>query len=444
MDRVDDMDNQIKSILTGDDSLDRACKDIPSAACHHSGFNYLMNLVNGSFSKLAEQVAGPNIVLPWLLQMTGAPLWAMGLAVPIKQTFSLGPQLVASGYIRKLAVRKYVWTSAGIIQALCLLLMIPAALYMSSLTAALTILGLLALFSMASGTASIAFQDVLGKTIDQGHRGSLLSARSLVGGVLTIIAGIMIGKPDTIGRAHTVYLLIAAGALLWFCSSMAFIVIRENPGATEGGRTPLQEAGAGLQKFLQYRGFRRYLYVRAMLLSAEVAVPYYVLFAHERIQSTSGSVGLFITSIGISQLISSPFWGRLADKTSRTVMVYSGVITALAAATALAAMLVSNAGGASALVGLAFLMIGLAESGVRLGRKTYLVDAAPKDERPTYTAFSNSVIGILALATSALGLIAEQLGAYAPLIVIGITGLAGAMMARSMPEAGEMRALEKY
>jgi len=438
------MDIDVKAILAGDDNVDRACKDIPSTACRHSTFNYQMNLVNGAFSKLAEQVSGPNIVIPWLLQMTGAPLWTMGLAMPIKQAFSLMPQLVASGYIRKLAVRKRVWTSAGIVQTLCLLLMIPAGMYMSALTAALTILALLALFSTASGTASIAFQDVLGKTIDKGRRGSLLSARTLVGGVLTIIAGIMIGKPDTTGSAHTVYALIAAGAFLWLCSSMAFFAIKEEPGATEGGRNALQEAGSGLQKFLQFKGFRRYLYVRAMLLSAEVAVPYYVLFAHERIASTSGSVGLFIASIGVSQLISSPFWGRLADKTSRTVMLYSGLISALASATAIAAMLVSSEGVSFALVGLSFLMVGLAESGVRLGRKTYLVDAAPKDERATYTAFSNSVIGILALMTGGLGLVAEHFGTSVAVLVIGLTGLAGAVLARSMPEAEAMCELEKY
>ncbi len=438
------MEIDVKTIISGDDSLDRACRDIPSSACHHSAYNYRMNLLNGSFSKLAEQVSGPNIVIPWLLQMTGAPLWAMGLAMPIKQAFSLVPQLIASGSIRRCPVRKYVWTAAGILQTICLLLMIPAAMFLSSWAAALAILALLALFSTASGTASIAFQDVLGKTIDKGRRGGLLSARSLVGGILTIVAGILIGKPNTAGHSQTVYLLIALGALLWLCSAMAFAAIREEPGATDGGRNAIQEAGAGLHQFLHYKGFRRYLSVRAMLLSAEVAVPYYVLFAHERIESTTGSVGLFITSIGVSQLISSPFWGKLADKTSRTVMMYSGVITALAAATALAAMLANSATLSFALVGLAFLMVGLAESGVRLGRKTYLVDAAPKDERATYTAFSNSVIGILALVTGVLGLVAEQYGTAFAVLILGITGLAGAVLAYWMPEAEQMCNLEKY
>jgi hypothetical protein len=431
------MNTDIRGVLTGDDSLDRACKDIPASACSHSEVNFRLNLLNGSFSKLAEQVAGPNIVIPWLLQMTGAPFWAMGLALPIKQAFSLLPQLIAAGYIRTLSLRKYVWTGAALLQTLCLLFMIPAGIYLAPLAAALTILGLLALFSTASGTASIAFQDVLGKTIDKGKRGTLLSARALVGGILTIIAGIVIGKPETT-ESYIIYGLVALGALLWFCSAMAFAAIREQPGATEGGRNAIQEAGAGVHHFKEYKGFREYLYVRAMLLFAEVAVPYYVLFAHERIPSTAGSVGLFITSIGVSHLISSPFWGKLADRTSKTVMMYSGMITFLAAVTALSATLAPNDTFSFALVALAFLMVGLAESGVRLGRKTYLVDATPQAERATFTAFSNSVIGVLALATGVLGFVAQQLGTHAAIIVIGLTGVTGAVMAHSMPEAEEM------
>jgi MFS family permease len=119
-------------------------------------------------------------------------------------------------------------------------------------------------------------------------------------------------------------------------------------------------------------------------------------------------------------------------------MMYSGMITFLAAVTALSATLAPNDTFSFALVALAFLMVGLAESGVRLGRKTYLVDATPQAERATFTAFSNSVIGVLALATVVLGFVAQQLGTHAAIIVIGLTGVTGAVMAHSMPEAEEM------
>jgi hypothetical protein len=426
------------SILTGEDNTERACRDIPEIACKHSEHNYRMNLFNGSCSKLAEQVSGPNIVIPWLLTIIGAPAWSMGLVMPMKQAFSLIPQLFAAGYIRRLAVRKHVWTSAGVLQALCLFAMIPAGLFLSPVFGALVILLLLAVFSTASGTASVAFQDVLGKTIDKGRRGGLLSARALVGGILTIAAGLIIGKPHVDVGNHAVYYMVACGAFLWFASAMFFGAIKEDAGATEGGRNAIEEAGAGFLNFKRFKGFRLHLYVRALLLAVEVAVPYFVLFANQKIESTAGAVGMFITAIGISQLISSPFWGKLADKTSRTVLIYSGVISAAASGVALFALVVSNHTLSFGLIGLSFLMIGLAESGVRLGRKTYIVDAAPKAERPTFTAFSNSLIGVLALGTSFLGIVADKYGSPYAVAVLGVVSLAGAFLAVLMPEAEEM------
>jgi len=83
-------------------------------------------------------------------------------------------------------------------------------------------------------------------------------------------------------------------------------------------------------------------------------------------------------------------------------------------------------------------LIGLAESGVRLGRKTYLVDAAPVEDRATYTAFCNSMIGILAVCSGLLGLIAQWLGVTVMLLVIGMIMLFAVRACQQLPEAEAM------
>ena len=54
------------------------------------------------------------------------------------------------------------------------------------------IVALLSFFSLTSGLGSVAFKDVLAKTIPKGKRGRLLAARATVGGLLTLIAGIIL------------------------------------------------------------------------------------------------------------------------------------------------------------------------------------------------------------------------------------------------------------
>lgn len=231
---------RLYGILAGDDALDRSCAEIPDSGCHELPFNFSLNVANGAATKLAEQVAGPNLVLVWLLQLLGCPVWILGFLMPVKQAGALLPQMVAAGQIRRLAVRKWVWVVAGVSQTLCLLLMIPVAIYADPVLAGMLILGLFTLFSIASGTASVAFQDVLGKTITKGHRGKLLASRALIGGLLTIIAGLLLPKLQVScsDELTTVFMLLGLGAVLWLVAALLFAGTREQAGESQGGVMP--------------------------------------------------------------------------------------------------------------------------------------------------------------------------------------------------------------
>ncbi|MEQ9737075.1 MAG: hypothetical protein RLN67_07580, partial [Algiphilus sp.] len=87
-------------LISGDDDADRICAALPDSACRHAPRNYLLNVLNGAASKLAEQVAGPRLVLPWILSSTGAPAMVVAALMPIKQAASLLPQLAVAGQLR--------------------------------------------------------------------------------------------------------------------------------------------------------------------------------------------------------------------------------------------------------------------------------------------------------------------------------------------------------
>jgi hypothetical protein len=87
-----------------------------------------------------------------------------------------------------------------------------------------------------------------------------------------------------------------------------------------------------------------------------------------------------------------------------------------------------------------FLLVGFARAGVRLGRKTYLVDGAPAPERPLYVALSNTIIGVITLASSAFGLVALVFGVRVLLGVFIVLSAAGVWVAWRMPEAEQMAA----
>ena len=175
----------VYTILSGDDEFDKACKIIPDSLCTNLPLNYVMNVVNGAASKLAEQVASAKVVLPWLLSTMGAPAYIVGFLLPLRQAGTLLPQLAVSGQMRRFEVRKWFWVLSAIVQALMLMCMIAAALTLPPLVAGVLVAVFLLAFSLARGVGSLSFQDVTGKTIPKGGMmGAATGAVALLLGIL--------------------------------------------------------------------------------------------------------------------------------------------------------------------------------------------------------------------------------------------------------------------
>lgn len=420
--------------LSGDDASERSCAAIPEAACTAVPRNYLLNLANGACTKLAEQIASPGLVLPWILSALGAPPAVAGYLLPIRQAGALLPQMATAAAIRAVARRKWVWAAAGAVQALALAAMIPAALYLSPAAAGLVFLLAMAVFAVASGAGSVAFQGVTAKTVPKGRRGRMLAARAALGGLLTLLASgwLRFGMEGAAGLAVSLA-LVGVAASLWAAAALCFALIEETPGASEGGRNTLPAALAGFRRLGRVPAFRQFLLVRALLLSVELAAPFFVLHAQARYGQGIGTLALFVFAAGLGAVGSSPFWGRLADRSSGGVLALSGALAAAAGVFALLLPLLPGLAGQGWAYAPVFALLGLAEQGVRLGRKTYLVDAAPDDERPLYVGSANSAIGLLALGVGALGFAVSWLGPAAVLSVLAALALFGALAASRLP-----------
>lgn len=435
----DDRLDRAYRILSGDDSDERACSTIPDDACTELPRNYVLNVVNGAASKLSEQIAGPNLVVPWLLGAIGAPAVFIGFLMPLKQAGSLVPQLFVSGAIRGLSRRKLVWSGAGGVQAACLLLVAVAALLLPPLAAGLSTLALVLLFSVASGAASVAFQDVTAKTVPKGQRGGLLGNRATIGGALAVLAGayLQLGVGEE-GRASTAALLLVAGAVLWIVAAAAFAAIAEQPGATEGGRNPARELRHGMALLNRYPGYRRFLAARSLLLSVEISMPFYALHAQSLFGDALPALGVFVLTVGLASVLSSRLLGRLADRSSRGVMLLAAVLAVATAVSALGIELLGEAWRSPYLYALVFMLLGFAEQAVRLGRKTYLVDAAPAGERPLFVAFANTSIGLFALVLGLLGGVADLYSPAALVLVLALLAAVGLLLVTRVPPAEDM------
>lgn len=413
----------------------RVCTDIPDEACNAVPGNFFGQVLANTASKIGDALLNPKTVLAWLMTFIGAPVFLIGLLVPIRESGSLLPQLAVAAYIRRLALRKSVWVAGSVVQGVCVAGMAAAAWLLPGTVAGWVIVGLLIVFSLARGFSSVAAKDVLGKTVPKTRRGRMTGlADSLAGGISLLAGlGLFLGDRYTDLAPYT-FLLLVIAALFWWLAAIIYHGLQELPGATEGGGNALRTALASLGRLRTDRPFRQFVIARSLLLCSALSTPYVVVLAQRHTESDVALLGGFIVATGLAALLSGNIWGRMADESSRRVMMWAaGITTAVLVSVAATAWLPALAE-LTWLYPLAVFVLGIAHSGARVGRKTYVVDLAGGNKRTDYVAVSNTVMGAILLLvgmfTGLLGLLSVTL----VLLVFAATGVAAVVVSYLLPE----------
>jgi hypothetical protein len=422
-------------LVTGDEDA-RVCKDIPDAACNDQPENFFLQLAANVCTKIGDELASAKLVLPWLLSAAGAPAFFIGLLVPVRESLSLLPQLFVAAAIRARAIRKWFWIWGSVVQGLCVLGMAAAALLLEGVAAGWTVVGLLVIFSLARGVSSVSAKDVMGKTVSKTRRGTLTGYATAAAGLVTVAAGAWLqfggGAPE--GAGGVVGLLLVAGGL-WMLGAFLYAGVREQPGATEGGGNAGRDALASLSILVSDKPFRRFVITRALLVATALLVPFYAALAREESDGGIGGLGALLVAAGIASTVSSGFWGRMADRSSRDVLRLAATVAGLLSLGVAGWAMAGSPGLPSSVVVVgAFFIIGIAHAGIRIGRKTYLVDMANAQTRATYVAVSNTAIGVVLLAGGVFGLVADWVGTPETIGLLGLFCLAGALGATRLDE----------
>ena len=430
-----ELTGSLYDLVTGDEDA-RVCKDIPDAACNDQPENFFLQLGANVCTKIGDELASAKLVLPWLLSAAGAPAFFIGLLVPIRESLSLLPQLFVAAMIRARAIRKWFWIVGSIVQGACVMAMAAAALSLEGTAAGWAVLVLLVLFSLARGVSSVAAKDVMGKTVSKTRRGTLTGYATAAAGLVTVAAGGWLQFRGDVpeGAGGVVGLLLLAGGL-WLLGAVLYAGVREQPGATEGGGNAGRDAIASLSILVSDALFRRFVITRALLVSTALLVPFYAALAREQSDGGIGSLGALLVAAGIASTVSSGFWGRMADRSSRDVLRFAAAGAGVLSV-AVAAWTVAGSPGlpGGVVIVAAFFIMGIAHAGIRIGRKTYLVDMADASTRATYVAVSNTAIGVVLLAGGVFGWVADWVGTAETIGVLGVICLAGALGASRLDE----------
>jgi len=426
---------QAYQLLTREDD-GRVCRDIPEELCDEQPRSFATHVASLAMTKTGDGLADPKLVLSWLLTALGAPAAIIGLLVPVREAGALLPQLVTAEWVRTRPQRKWVWVGGSLVQGLSVLGMAGAVLKLQGEPAGWAVLGLLAVFAVARSLCSVSYKDVLGKTVSKSTRGTATGSAATAAASLVFLYGLLLGLgaiPTTV-NAVAVGLFIAAGC--WLLASGLFATLPEKRGATDGGGNALSVALDSIKLLRTDAPLRRFITTRALLTATALAPPFLLALAGTDTNGNAlGELGAFVIASAAASVLSTYAWGRLSDRSSRKVLIRAALIAAVAlGAAGVVGLLDVNHGINTYILPALLFVLMIAYQGVRLGRSTHLVDMADEDTRATYTALSNTTIGLVLVAGSAFGLLAALTGPAIVLLVFAGMCLLAALSATRLDE----------
>lgn len=390
-----------------------------------------------------DQAVNASTVLPWLFHALGVPAVLTGALVPIRESGSMLPQAFLTPLVVRVRRRAHVFIAGAIIQAASVAVMAGAAALTTGLTAGIIIVAALAVFSLGRCLGSISSKDVQGRTMPKGERGQVNGLATTASGLVAISLGLAVRALGEDLDVPVLAAILGLGAVLWVLVALVYSGIREP--LDDPAEDPAEKVDDGPGWFAQTltllredRDFRAFVTVRGFLLVSSLSPPFIVTLAVRAGAPALTGLGGFIIASGLAALLGGRVFGRMADRSSKRLMtIGAGLASIVLIALVLVVTVLDLDGGSLmtyAIFVSSYFLVTMLHTGVRVGRKTYVVDMAEGDQRTTYVAVSNSAMGVILLVVGAVSSAIAGFGVEWALLFLAGLGLLGVVSSLRLPE----------
>lgn len=403
--------------------------------------NYRLGVINGSMFAFGEALNNADLVLSLLIRQLGGSLALVGLLPALRSGGYLLPQLLVGGRLQAQPYKLPLYRKAVVARLIAYLLFAAAIFGATALPPGINlwlIIGLYLVFTVGGGTSTLAFQDVVAKVIPPRHRGQFFAQRQFIGGLLGFavagpLASWLLGATSPFPFPANFGVLTLVSFVFIAIGLIAFTMVEEPPQERLGRRMSITEALGRFPSMLRANhNYRWFILARILLRIAQVAEPFYIIYATEVLGLSIDVVGPYLAIRVLAAALSNLLWGRVSARYgNRRLVLVTGALVALAPALALAGpLLVTMLGlgqvGLLVALGLVFLAAGMAFDGSMIAGMTYLLEIAPERERPTYIAPANTLLGLVSFVSVLGGWITTVIGyqgLFGMALLFGLLGL---------------------
>jgi len=417
--------------------------------------NQTLGVLNGMLVNLGNTFVDPFTVLPVFITTLGGSSVLVGF---VSSSFTAGwflPQLFVAGIVqaRTRVLPIYAASAAfrliGFVGAGVAVFLMPIG-HPNAILA--FVIGGLTLTALAAGVAGVPFLEITSKTVPVNQRGAFFAGRRVMGGVLGVLAGLMIaavlkGDPGAMFGQTWVYrsvesavnwmglsghpfphdygILIIIGGVISCIGVIAYLFVHEPPATHVRKPVPIKRQVAdGFAMLKAMPGYRGFLWMRVFYQLTAMSFPFYATYAYVKLGFSQASVGVFVSIWVGASVLSNLVWGRLLDrKGNRIVFVATAAMSVVPpiAVLTLAGTGVHPGGVVGltvfGIVASTFLLNGFVRSGRFIANHTYLLESAPADRRPLYIGFMNTLTFPFMLSPILGGIVVALFG-YPTLFVV--------------------------
>ena len=378
-------------------------------------------------------INAPTFIPAYLLMLSGGSNMVVGLALALQALGQMITPMVGANLISHRARVLPIGFLMGSLMRSCVLLMALAGFFLDESLLLYAMIILLLLFGLLEGMQGVTFNFLMSKVIPVSKRGRLTGFRNFLAGS-TAAAVAYVGGTYLIGSDSSIegyswtfllaFVLTAIGLLM-------LLGVREPEPPVLKAQLSLADQLKEVPKLLRAeKSFRRFIVARTIATMGRMAMPFYILYAGQKIGFSGETLGLVTFAFTMSGTVSNLLWGVIGDsKGFRLVML-------LTASLWIVSTLLLMVGDSLMLTIIVFVGVGAATQGFESAARIIVLEFGDRENLPVRIALANSVSQVAgSIGPLAGGAMAALLG-YESVFLTSVVFLAtgAAMILFRIPE----------
>ena len=422
-----------------------------------------------------------TIIMPAVLDTVVDSGLLRGLLPVLNRGGQSVPPLFSAGFVSRRPVKKWLLVGTSLAMAACfaLLAVVWNLLQGSPGRLAVAFLVLYGAFAACNGLNQLVAAALQGKLIPPGHRGRAMLVSTVVGSVLAIAAALLLLRP-WLAEVNGFPKIFAATAFFFALAAAVPLLLDEPPDdPTDDHADPSESPGAAGQVVsdpgVAHRGVLRQgvahravaregalprevtepaprgtrlwrdvladdpALVRVSLVAAcfsavIIMFPHYQAFARDRLGTLPASLVTWVVVQNLATGVASLFAGPLSDRRGTKVVLVGLVACSALTPLAVTALSLVPSAVAARWFWLVYVPLGLNPVSLKVFTN-YALELAPRQaDHATYVSIVGAALAAPFVASPFVGLAVDALGFRLVFVTGAFVILAGAVVARGLPE----------